>query len=180
VYIANRLPSAAQQFFTNGTMLIEDKFEWMADFQNSQLTVSLNSINDEEHYRMMGFGLKKVLNGLDYLHSFVRSKKIFQNVTLCAPFINKQQAEEYGMYCIKRWPFFKPAVRPFFEWRGGSRNGLKYRNNALLPDFDPLRISNYSCGQWFDLHILANGYVTNCCIDENGYADRQTFNCSRI
>lgn len=38
---------------------------------------------------------------------------------------------------------------------------------------------NFSCAQWYDLHILANGVVTKCCIDETGFEGNEKFDSSR-
>ena len=55
-------------------------------------------------------------------------------------------------------------IGPFFtrekEWSG----------IFSTQDFD---IVSLPCGQWFDLHILANGFATKCCIDQTGFADEK-------
>ena len=173
--IAKKLPSAIQQFWTNGTMLREGTFEWMTQYDRANLTVSLNSVNEEEHIRIMGFGLEVVYQGLDYLHRLVESGKFTLPVMLCAPFKNERKARDYVAVCSRRWPLFTPAIRPFFQWMGGSCVGQKHRNASRLPDLEETRVANFPCGQWFDLHILANGYATKCCIDENGHVGEATF-----
>lgn len=166
--VAEKIPSAIQQFWTNGTMLKEGEFEWMTQYQSAELTVSLNSMNEEEHLRMMGFGIEGVLQGLDYLHQLAESGRFTLPVTLCAPFIDERQSRSYGVRCRRRWPLFRPAIRPFFQWMGGMQVGTEYRDAAALPGAEENQVAGSPCGQWFDLHILANGYVTRCCIDENG------------
>lgn len=173
--VAEKLPSANQQFWTNGTMLKEGAFEWMTQYARASLTISLNSVNEEEHVRLMGFGLESVFRGLDYLHRLTESRKFTLPVALCAPFQNEEKAAAYQAECSKRWPLFKPAIRPFFQWMGASDAGGEHRLASGLPSPSAQQAAKFACGQWFDLHILANGYVTKCCIDETGYAGEATF-----
>ena len=35
-----------------------------------------------------------------------------------------------------------------------------------------MSILSQPCNQWNDLHILASGQVTKCCIDEAGYQEK--------
>jgi len=173
--IAERLPSAKQQFWTNGTMLKEGIFEWMTQYSDANLNVSLNSVYEDEHIQMMGFGLKAVFRGLDYLHRLVEAGRFRLPVILCAPFINEQKAKEYGIYCRKRWPRFRPVIRPFFQWMGEINAGAKERDNSVDKNSVIHQAAAFPCGQWFDLHILANGYTTKCCIDEKGHVGEAAF-----
>lgn len=174
--VDERLPSANQQFWTNGTMLRKGKFEWMTKYLRATLTVSLNSVNEDEHIRMMGFGLYDVFDGLDYLHFLTESKQFTLPVLLCAPFQTEAQSAIYQVVCNKRWPLFKPAIRPFFKWMGNSDSGAAHRHNSSIQSPSPEIICNFACAQWFDLHVLANGQVTKCCIDETGYIGQAAFN----
>ena len=55
---------------------------------------------------------------------------------------------------------------------GVSSAGREYRDTSALPDQSVIdEVSTMPCGQWYDLHILANGYTTKCCIDESGHND---------
>lgn len=157
-------------------MLAEGKFEWINQFQSGSLYVSLNSADEKEHQQLMGFGLKKVTEGLDYLQKLVETKRFSVPVKLRASFQNIQQSNNFEFVCRKRWPSLKPVVRPYYKWMGGSKAGGTYIDKFGLPMEDLERVKTFSCGQWFDLHILANGYVTKCCIDENGYVGKDSFN----
>jgi sulfatase maturation enzyme AslB (radical SAM superfamily) len=173
--IAEKVPSAIQQFWTNGSMLNEGAFEWMALYPRANLTVSLNTVNEMEHIRMMGFGLKGVFRGLDYLHDLTEAGKFNLPVTLCAPFQNEQQAQHYTKICCDRWPKFNPAIRPFFRWMGDSGAGAEQRSCYSLAASNANQVTDYPCAQWFDLHILANGFVTKCCIDETGWGGKSKY-----
>ncbi|MCG5510660.1 FkbM family methyltransferase [Ectothiorhodospira lacustris] len=175
--IAENLPSARQQFWTNGTMLKPGRFEWMTEYKGASLTVSLNSIHEEEHQELMGFGLKAVFKGLDYLHDLVLSGRFNLPVSLCAPFISDNQAQEFTEFTKARWPRFKASVRPFFEWTGTSSKGADKRN--LSPVDGKKMSSDFPCAQWFDIHVLANGYLTKCCIDETGFIGDENFNVAK-
>jgi len=165
--IAQKLPSASQSFWTNGTMLQPGNFEWMSSFPSASLTISLNSIDNKEHKKLMGFGVEKVFNNLDYLHQFIIEKKFSLSVNLSAPFQGIKKTTEIENFCSSRWPLFKLGIRPFFIWTGTSSKGEKekkeYSSNAT-------QLNHFPCAQWFDLHFLANGYMTKCCIDESGYS----------
>jgi hypothetical protein len=173
--VAEKLPSAIQQFWSNGTMLRRGAFEWMTRYPRANLNISLNSVNEDEHVKLMGFGLKQVFRGLDYLHRLAESGDFPLPVMLCAPFQNEGQALEYEVYCRRRWPLFNPAIRPFFQWMGDSGAGADHRSASGLPAPKAWGTARFPCAQWFDLHILANGYVTKCCIDETGHAGETAF-----
>ncbi len=172
--VAEYLPNAVQAFWSNGTTLVPGRFEWIGKkYHNSSLTISLNSMDEADHREMMGFGLKKIIGNLDYLHELVINKKFLSRVLLCAPFVSLSKAEDFATKVQRRWPKFNFGVRPFFQWMGDSAAGSMYRDDIGMPDQDLQQeissVGDFSCGQWFDLHILASGYVTKCCIDESGY-----------
>jgi len=165
--IAQKLPSASQTFWTNGSMLQQGKFEWMSSFPGALLNVSLNSIDNKEHTELMGFGVTKVFNNLDYLHQLVAEKKFNLPITLSAPFQGVKKTTEIENFCSNRWPLFKIGIRPFFIWSGTSNKGKKEKKKYELSS---AQTNNFPCAQWFDLHFLANGYTTKCCIDESGHS----------
>lgn len=146
--VAGQLPNAAQQFWTNGTMLKKGDFEWMTQYPKAFLTVSLNSVIEEEHMKLMGFGLDSVFQGLDYLHQLFETGKFTLPVTLCAPFINEQQASGYLNECKRRWPLFNPVVRPVFQWMGESGSGAEYRATDGLSESIVTEVPQFACGQW--------------------------------
>lgn len=177
--IAERLPSAAPTFWSNGTMLRKGAFEWMACYKRGVLSVSLNAIDEEEHTQMMGFGLKRVLANLDYVHALVEADEFPLTVSLSAPFQSDEQATRIEAYCKSRWPRFLIGVRPLFIWRGGSEKGADARVSSGISERAAWQAAHLSCAQWFDLHILANGVVTKCCIDETGFEGDEKFNAAR-
>lgn len=177
--VHDKLPGASQRFWSNGTMLRQGGFEWMAEFPRATLTVSLNSMDEDEHIRLMGFGLSVVLRGLDYVHDLAVAGRFPLPVTLCAPFVGAESAARFQEACKLRWPRFVSACRPFFQWMGESGAGSQERVMFGLPSEFASRADAFACAQWFDLHTLANGYVTKCCIDETGYVGHEEFDASR-
>lgn len=175
--IAAKLPGAVITFWSNGTMLREGAFEWMADYKRARLVISLNAVNEADHVRLMGFGLKRVLKNLDYLHSLKERGEFDLNVSLVAPWESSAQAQEVNAYCRQRWPLFVVGLRPFFEWTGDSRKGSDYRAKTTVRNVASDAALSAGCAQWFDLHVLANGYATKCCIDESGFVGDERFNC---
>lgn len=175
--IARKLPGASLTFWSNGTMLREGAYEWMADYKGARLVISLNAVNETDHVRLMGFGLERVLKNLDRVHQ-LKEKGLFDvSVTLVAPWENEAQAREVETFCKSRWPLFAIGIRPFFEWVGESRKGADFRQGTTASNPLSQAALNFSCAQWFDLHILANGYATKCCIDESGFTGNERFNC---
>lgn len=177
--IKEKLPNAYPQFWSNGTTLRPGRFEWMGMFPGSMLAISLNSVDEDEHTRMMGFGLKAVLPNLDYLHSLLEGKKLSLNVALRAPFENRSQAAEFMAYTAKRWPRFSAGLRPYFVWEGDVGAGKIEQERAASGLPEQKSAAHFACGQWYDLHILANGYATKCCIDEAGFKGQEKFDCSK-
>ena len=173
--IAEKLPSAKAQFWSNGTMLREGLFEWMAEHKNATLTISLNAVDEEDHVRLMGIGLKRVFPNLDYVHRLAEAGRFPLTVLLVAPFESEEQAQRVENYCKDRWPLFTPGVRPFFVWVGGDESGKSERETSNAPDEMAVKAVEFSCAQWFDLHVLANGYATRCCIDETGFVGQPKY-----
>jgi hypothetical protein len=170
--VAKKIPQAKQTFWSNGSTLKQGRFEWMGDIPDGRLMISLNSINEDEHTELMGFGTKVVFRNLDYLHQLSAQGNISLQVTLCAPYISENKANDYQKYCADRWPLFKSTIRPFFQWMGEIPAGREEREeHHPLVSVEHQRLGELPCGQWFDLHILANGYATKCCIDESGFDD---------
>ncbi len=176
--IAQKLPGAVFTFWSNGTMLREGAYEWMADYQDARLVISLNAVNEADHIRLMGFGLKRVLKNLDHLHRLKEDGRFGISVTLVAPWESVAQAREVESFCKQRWPLFYVGIRPVFEWVGDSRKGSDFRQETTEKNVSSEVALNAVCAQWFDLHILANGYATKCCIDESGFTGDERFNCS--
>lgn len=168
--VADRFPQAHHQFWSNGSTIKQGTCEWMALYRNASLTVSLNSVDEAEHTNLMGFGLSVVLKNLDYLHALKAANQFNLPVLLCAPYQHEENAEIFTEFCKSRWPLFSTGIRPFFSWMGESSAGAAFRENLGLPaSANETEIFGLPCGQWFDLHILADGSVTKCCIDESGY-----------
>ncbi|MEL7444433.1 MAG: hypothetical protein AAGK02_01310 [Pseudomonadota bacterium] len=142
----------------------------------STLVVSLNAVNEADHVRLMGFGLERVLKNLDFVHRLKNDGAFDIGVNLVAPWESVEQAEEVETFCRERWPLFFVALRPFFEWVGDSGKGAEFRTQTTSKVEASTEALDFACAQWFDLHILANGYATKCCIDESGYTDDR-YNC---
>lgn len=168
-HVDANLPNASQVFWSNGSTLLPGKFEWMGSIIGSTLVVSLNSVHEKNHTQLMGFGLKKVFRNLDYLHELKEKNSFKTNVVLNAPYQSLDSSGEFLGFCRKRWPQFTPNVLPFFKWQGDIAAGEKERLASQFFSDKEANISEQGCGQWFDLHILANGQVTKCCIDEAGH-----------
>lgn len=168
--VRKRHPQANHAFFSNGTTLREGKFEWIGEYENAGLNISLNSMDERIHSELMGINLKSVTKNLDYLHELVVAEKFKPKVTVVAPHLDNEHSSHFTDSVKERWPCFKIGVRPFFQWMGSTPSGGSYRGVSGLPNNQEFeQVLELPCGQWFDMHILANGYFTKCCIDETGY-----------
>ena len=155
------LKNARQMFWSNGTMVNKNIVDIIKNINNSTLYISFNSSDEEEHKKLMGFGLKKVLINLDYIHNLKKKKEFNPLVKLTL--INNHSKEKTIEFISKRYPLFETGVREYFEWRGKNfKNERKFLKNDINDAQD------LPCNQYFDLHILANNMQTFCCIDEDG------------
>lgn len=127
----------------------------------------------------MGFGLDRVLINLDRVHQLKERGDFPVEVKLRAPYESDDQAKEVRQFCADRWPLFSIALRPFFEWVGGSAKGGHERNETTSKRPETEAALNFSCAQWFDLHILASGHATKCCIDETGFIGDDDYDLSK-
>lgn len=177
--ISENIPSAVQSFWSNGSMLKPGKFEWISEYKGGNLYISLNSLDDSEHKKIMGFGVEQVLSNLEYLHNLVVRREFSLTVMLFAPYQNMKQADLLIKTCNERWPSFSIGIRPFFRWVGETRAGeSQLRNSAREGEINMSEAEKFPCAQWFDLNILANGFVTRCCIDETGYVGQNKYDVS--
>lgn len=176
--IARYLPQAKQAFWSNGTTLVPGRFEWMGKkYQETSLTISLNSMEEASHREMMGFGLQKVQKNLDYLHSLIEQNQFNSRVIVCAPYLGPEKSNAFCEAVTGRWPRFTISLRPLFGWTGADGAGRELRDQYGLPNqVAPEEIDRLPCAQWCDLHILANGFTTKCCIDEAGYRGQLAYN----
>lgn len=155
------LKNARQMFWSNGTMINKHVIDTLKDINNSILYISFNSSDEEQHKELMGFGLKKVLKNLDYVHTLKTNNTFKPQVKLTI--INNDLKTQTQEFVSQRYPLFTSNVREYFEWRGENfKNESKFLKNEINDAED------LPCNQYFDLHLLANNMQTFCCIDENG------------
>jgi MoaA/NifB/PqqE/SkfB family radical SAM enzyme len=160
------LKNARQMFWSNGTMINKNVIEIIKNISNSILYISFNSSDEDQHKDLMGFGLKKVLKNLDYVHTLKKSSDFKPQVKLTL--INNELANQTQKFIAERYPLFSSNVREYFEWRGESfTNKSKFLKNKINDAED------LPCNQYFDLHLLANNMQTFCCIDENGMSGNE-------
>lgn len=168
-YVKEKVPGATHMFWSNGTLLNPGAYEWMAEFPKATLHISLNSVDPVAHKAMMGISFDKVIRNLDRLHALKAADGFAPTVALQAPYQSKEAEEETIAYCAERFPLFRLNIRPFFVWQGGGNAGQAEQDAAGLVHALPGDVPDLPCAQWFDLHVLANGFVTKCCIDETGF-----------
>lgn len=170
-YARKKLPGATMGFWSNGTTLTKDARGWIGEYDNATLHISLNSVDEKEHSEMMGIGLAKVLRNLDAVHKMKDAGTFLPGVSLHAPFQSEQVKDEITSSCKDRFPLFNLGFTPFFSWEGDEKSGSAERQATGILDDEGLNAAARPCGQWFDLHVLANGYVTKCCIDQTGFSE---------
>lgn len=165
-YIDSVLPSARQIFWTNGSTLKNGKNEWINELKSAEMTVSLNSVDRVEYAEMMGGYLKldAVMEGIDRIHRLKIDNQFKHPVNIRIPGFDTIKSRDFIEMAFIRWPRFNPIVRPFFNWKSSTHTGSDYSELDSRNKY----ISDSPCGQWFDLHVLANGKLAMCCIDESG------------
>ena len=173
VHIRKVFPKSSYAIWSNGLRLDQESANWINELgTETVLQISLNSIDATEHSRFMGIELEPVLDNLDYVHKHTTVK-----CNLHAPYLGEDRSREIRDYCKNRWPRFELRLRPIFDWQGTIASGISSSKDDLnLPidyedRFKDISILNQPCTQWLDLHVLASGYATKCCIDEAGYSD---------
>ena len=92
-YVQENLPNARQTIWSNGTTINKRAIEWISEINESSYSISLNSMDADDHKEIMGLPLVPVLKRLDYLHD-LRDKGLIDNeVFLYAPLSNGNQGK---------------------------------------------------------------------------------------
>ena len=137
------------RLFSNGAALVQRRIDEIAQLERvHHLCISLNSVIPDEYEALMSMPFERTARRLDNLHN----QDFPHPVMLTAVgFPNV----EFVMYCLNRWPKFKPQVCPKTAWLGFTEPQAKE-----VPDLP--------CSRWFELSVMSSGIVSLCCQDGEG------------
>jgi len=137
------------RIFTNGAALTQRRIDEISQLKRvHHLCVSLNSHIPEEYEALMSMPFERTAKRLDNLHNQDFPHPVFLT---CVGYPNRP----FVVYCLNRWPKFKPQVSPKTSWLGYTKSQVRD-----VPDL--------SCHRWFELSVMSNGIVSLCCQDGEG------------
>jgi MoaA/NifB/PqqE/SkfB family radical SAM enzyme len=140
------------RIFTNGSALTPDNIAGVAKLKRvAYLWVSLNSHLPEEYERLMGLKFEKTAKNLDYLHTLNFPHAVMLS-TVGYP------NEDFRRYCFERWPKFESMAIKKDAWLG-------------FTDSQVTEVPDTACSRWFELSVMADGYVSTCCMHSGSGAN---------
>ena len=137
------------RLFSNGAALVQRRIDEIAQLEKvHHLCISLNSHIPEEYEKLMRMPFEKTARRLDNLHNQDFPHPV---MLTCVGYPNR----EFVLYCLNRWPKFKPQVSPKTAWLGYT-------------DPDCKEPPDLPCARWFELSVMSSGIVSLCCQDGEG------------
>ena len=154
--INDELPNANIRLFTNGSALTDKNLEATRNIKNlANLWISLNEVDEDRYYALMGLNLNKVLDNLDNLHAKVSNGYPHQ-VVLSRVSNQTDYDSDFVKFTKDRYPLFNSLLTKRSDWVGK----VKEDNLDEVP--------NLGCLRWFEISIMSNGQVSLCCMDGHG------------
>lgn len=145
--VNDKVDKAKIRIFTNAAALTWNKAEELANIDNLELWISVNSHIKEEYEPLMALSFERMLKNVDQLHG----SDFPHPVTV----LKVGYDEAFKRFCNDRWPYFEVALIKKDAWLG-------------FTEADSLVIPDTWCARWFELSIMANGVVSLCCMDGEG------------
>ena len=136
------------RLFTNGSALTPENVHNIAKLKRvGYLWISLNSHIPEEYERLMGLKFDRTAKNLDYLHSVDDFPHAVMLSTVGWP------NEPFRRYCYDRWPKFESMAIKKDAWLGYT-------------DAQVTEVPDTPCSRWFELSVMADGFVSQCCMHD--------------
>ena len=154
-HIRRRLPDTKLRLYTNGYAMTPRRIDDMVGLGIDHLYISLNTLDPDKYWAVMGLKLDRTLENLAYLTDPVRKSKIARNITFRMTRLEHttlQEQDEFVEYCEKVGVDAK--IVGLFNYKGDT--------------FSDLPVPRYGCEHLTRLDILASGKVTLCCMDQDG------------
>ena len=157
-YARVRKPNAFIDIFTNGVYLTPNKFDELVDAGISSVQVSLNAINEAQHFGVMGLRDKfdMVCANIDY--AIANRGKV--NVEVRAVINGDVFTNTDGHEFYERWGI-----------RGKGGHGMLINegnwagDNRTIRKFDPSEACFRALAQ---IYVMFDGRVSTCCFDPTG------------
>jgi hypothetical protein len=154
--INEHLPQVQVSFFSNASVLSEDKILKIAEIKNVEFfVISLNDHRKSEYEKTMKISYDKTIKHLDNLYRHHQKETIKFPILISRVGDGTLADREFVAWCEQRYPEFIVSVRPRGDWMGMTQAA-----NFEIP--------NVGCRQWFQLHFLSDGRESFCCIDAEG------------
>jgi MoaA/NifB/PqqE/SkfB family radical SAM enzyme len=154
--INQELPQVNVSFFTNASVLTENKIERIFEIKNVEFfVISFNDHRKTEYERVMKIPYERTIKHIDNLYQHKMKGDIKFPVFLSRVGDGTPADREFVQWCERRYPEFIVSVYPRGDWMGMTKT-----QNFETPDV--------GCRQWFQLHFLADGREAFCCIDAEG------------
>ena len=156
-YIAHKLPDTVIDHTTNLTPLNEKNLDALLDLGNTgSLKISFNDHRPDEYQKTMALPFEKTYQHARLLHDRMAAGEVPFPVSMGRVADGTVVDLEFINWVKQEFPLFKPVVFPRMDWIGSV-------------DVEPTNaIPQVGCGQWFELHFLADGREAFCCIDSDG------------
>jgi hypothetical protein len=156
-YINEKLPKTKLHYFSNASPLNQDNIDNLLNIKNIDLlNISFNDHRPAEYEQIMQLPFEKTLANLDLLHRILTERQTEFLVRVSRVGDGTQADADYAQWVLDRFPGFMPMVGSRGDWMGSVETEV----TVPVPDV--------GCGQWFQLHILADGRQAFCCIDAEG------------
>ena len=161
IAIINRqLPNVYIRLFTNFNTATEGDIRRLCNVENiADIVISLNSLDSNEYTMLMGLDLRKSLNSIHKLLSYIRSNGIRMLADRIILSRVAQDADSDSKFIKTAYEEFEddinlilPAIFPRDNWI----------NHVPL---ESPRNQDNPCGRWSEINICCDGVVSFCCRD---------------
>lgn len=142
--VNDRVPQAKIRIFSNGAALTWANAEKLAQVDNLDLCISVNSHIKEEYEPLMSLNFDRMLKHVDQLHGSDFPHPVSVLKVGADP--------EFKAFCEDRWPHFETILVKKDGWLGYT-------------DADNTEVPDTQCARWFELSIVSTGIVSLCCMD---------------
>ncbi len=153
------LPQASMWMYTNASPLSGRVLDRVAGWTQVELfNISFNHHERSEYERIMGLPFDRTVANIDALHARFKAGELAYTPCLSRVGDGSATDDLFREWCADRWPGFTSIAWEEYD----------YATTGSL--YDPARIPDVGCHQWYHLSVLASGEVVFCCADCEGLA----------
>lgn len=138
-YINDNIPFAQLIFFSNGSVLSQEKIYNISNIKNINfLNISFNDYRENEYEKIMGLSYRLVRNNLDFIHESIANNLIRFPVKLSRVGDGTEYDINFEHWVKTNYPSFRFSVSTRSNWMGAIPTSAEF----LIPDA--------GCPQWFN------------------------------